>query len=69
MKHGKRNTVRLSFFIFMKESKNKLLKKVNINFMVVSTSIVYGLIKSKFVPSPLRFSGVQWLSGHQESAV
>ena len=68
-KNGKRNTVRFSFFIFMKELKNELLKNIKINFMVIFTSIVCTLFKSKFVSSPLRFSAVQWSREHQESAV
>ena len=68
-KNGKRNTLRFSFFIFMEELKNELLKQIKINFMVIFTSIVCTLFKSKFVPSLLRFSAVQWSRGHQESAV
>ena len=37
----------------MKELKNELLKKINTNFMAVSTSMVYALFKIKFVSSPL----------------
>ena len=36
--------------------------------MMNITSIVYTLFKSQFVPSPLKFSAVQWSRGHQESA-
>ena len=58
-----------SFFIFMKEWKNKLLKQIMINFMIIFTSMVYILFKRKFLSSPLRFSAVQWSRGHQASAV
>ena len=58
-KNVKRNTVRISFFIFTKEFKNELLKQIKINFMILFTSMIYMLFKSKFVPSPLRFSAVQ----------
>ena len=44
----------VSFFIFMKELKNELLKQIKINFMIIFTSIVCTLLKSKFVPGPLR---------------
>ena len=53
----------------MKELKNELLKNININFMVIFTSIACMLFKSKFVSSPQRFSAVQWSRGRQESAV
>ena len=55
-KNGKPNTVRFSFFIFMMELKNELLKQIKINFMIIFTSRIYTLFKSKFVSSPLRFS-------------
>ena len=54
------DSVRFSFFIFMKELKNKLLKQIEINSMVYLTSMVYSLFRSNFVSSPLRFSTVQW---------
>ena len=53
----------------MKELKNELLKNININFMVIFTSIACTLFKSKFVSSRQRFSAVQRSRGHQESAV
>ena len=68
-KNVKRNTVRISFFIFTKEFKIELLKQIKINFMILFTSMIYMLFKSKFVPSPLRFSAVQQSRGHQKSAV
>ena len=37
--------------------------------MVIFTSIVCTLFKSKFVSSPQRFSAVQWSRRHQESVV
>ena len=58
-----------SFFIFMMELKNELLKKIKTNFMVIFRSMVYTLFKSKLASSPLRFSAVQWSRGHQEFAV
>ena len=58
--NGKRNTVCLSFFVFIKGLKNELLKQININFMIIVTSMVYTFIESKFVWSPLRFPAVQW---------
>ena len=66
-KNEKRNTVHFSFFIFMMELKNELLKQININFMITVTSMIYKLFKTKFVSSPLTFSAVQWSCGHQES--
>ena len=57
------------FFVFMKELKNKLFKKIKINFMFFFISMVYTLLKRKFGSSPLRFSAVQWSDGYQESAV
>ena len=39
----------------MKELKNELLKNIKINFMVIFTSIVCTLFKSKFVSSPRVF--------------
>ena len=68
-KNWKQNTVRFLFFVFMKELKNKLIKQIKIDFMSIITSMVYSLFKSKFVPSPLRFSNVQWSSQQQESTV
>ena len=53
----------------MKELKNELLKYIKINFMVIFTSIVCTLFKSKFASSPQRFSAVQWSRGRKESAV
>ena len=53
------NTVPFSFFIFMMELKNELLKQIKINFMIIFKSMIYSLFKSKFVSSPLRFSAVQ----------
>ena len=58
-----------SFFIFTKELKNELLKNIKINIMVIFSSIVCTLFKSKFVSSPRRFSAVQWSCRDQESAV
>ena len=52
-KNGKRNTVRFSLFVFMKELKNELLKQIKINFLIIITSVFHN---SKFVSSPLRFS-------------
>ena len=40
------DSVYFSFFTFMKELKNKLLKNIKIKFMVIFTSIVYTLFKS-----------------------
>ena len=40
------------FFIFMKELKNELLKQIKIYFMIVFTSMIYTLFKSKVVSSP-----------------
>ena len=68
-KDRKRNKVRFSFFISMKELKSELIKNININFMVIFTSKLYTLFKSKFVLSPLKFSAVQWSREHQESSV
>ena len=53
----------------MKELKNELSEKIKINLMGIFTSMVYTLLKNKFVSSPLIFSAVQWSHGHQESAV
>ena len=57
-----------SFFIFMMELQNELLKQIKINFMIIFTSMIYTLFKSKFVSSPLRFSAVQQSRGHQVSS-
>ena len=62
-----KNEIHFSFFIFMKELKNQLLKMIN--FMVIFTSIFYTLFKSKFVSSPLRFLAIQWSGRHQEFVV
>ena len=59
-KDRKPNKVRFLFFILMKEFKSEFLKKININFMVIFTSMVS--------LSPLRFSAVIGSRGHQESA-
>ena len=59
IKNGKRNTVHFSFFIFMEELENELLKQIKINFMIVFTSMIYTLFKSMFVSSPLGLSAVQ----------
>ena len=48
-KNGKRNTVRFSFFVFIKELKNELFKNIKINIMVIFTSIVCTLFKRKIV--------------------
>ena len=66
---GKRNTVRFSFFIFIRELKNKLLENIKINIMIIFTSIVCTLFKNKFVSSPRRFSAVKGSRGYQESGV
>ena len=58
IKNGKRNTVRFSLLIFMKELENELLKQIKVNFMIVFTSMIHTLFKSMFVSSPLRFSAV-----------
>ena len=63
-KNGKRNTVRFLFFIFMKELKNELPKKIEI-----FTSMIYKLFKCKFLSSLLIFSVVQSSHRHQESSV
>ena len=52
-KNGKRNTVRFSFFILIKKLKNELLKQIKNNFMIIVTSIVYTLFKSRFVEQTL----------------
>ena len=44
-------------------------KRSRLTLCFFFTSMVYTLFKSKFASSPLRFSIVQWLCGHQESAV
>ena len=69
IKNGKRNKIQYSFFIFMKKLKKELLKKIKINFMVIFTSIVYTVFRSKFVSSTLGFPAVQWSQRHQESVV
>ena len=46
IKNGKQNTVCFSFFIFMKELKNELLKQIKINFMInlmINFMIKYGI--------------------------
>ena len=53
----------------MKKLKKELSKKIKINFILIFTSTIYTLFKSKFVSSPLKFSAVQWSLRHQESAV
>ena len=53
----------------MKELKNDLLENVEINVMVTCTSMVYTLLNSSIVSSPLTFPAVQWLRGHEETAV
>ena len=68
-KDGKQNTVCFSFFILTKKLKNELIKQIKINFMITITSMVYTLFMIQYVPSPLRFSAVQWSRGHQEFAV
>ena len=50
--HKKWKTKYNSFFIFMKELKNKLLKQI------VFTGMIYTLCKSKVMSSPPRFSVV-----------
>ena len=67
--NGKRNTFRFSFFIFMKELENELVKQTKINFMIISTSLIYRLFKTKFVSSLLRFPSVQESHGHKKSTV
>ena len=52
----------------MEELKNELIKKIKINFMAIFTSMLYTLLKSKFVSSPPRVSTVQWSREHQEYA-
>ena len=47
------------FFICMKELKNELLTQIKINFIIIFTSMIYTLFKSKFVSSLLRFPAVQ----------
>ena len=49
--------------------KLKYLNNIKINFLIIVTSMVYPLFKSKFVSSPRKFSAVQGSRGHQESAV
>ena len=69
IKNGKQNTVHFSLFIFMKELKKELLKNIKINFMVIFTSIVCTLFKSKFVssPCPWWFSDVQWYTKNTDT--
>ena len=46
IKNGKQNTVCFSFFIFMKELKNELLKQIKINFVInfmINFMIKYGI--------------------------
>ena len=69
IKNGQRNTVRFSFFIFMNELKNELLKNIIINIVVIFTSKICTLFKSEFVSSLRRFSVVQWSFRHNESSV
>ena len=45
-----------SFVIFMKELKNKVLKNIKINYMIIFTSMVYTLFKSKFVSMSTKIS-------------
>ena len=49
-----------SFFVFQFREglKNELFKKTKINIMVIFTSMVYTLLKSKFVSRSLKFSAV-----------
>ena len=62
-----------SFFVFHFhegiEKRITVLKKIKINFMIIFTSIVCTLFKSKFISHPEKFSAVQWSCGHQKSAV
>ena len=67
-KNGKQNTVHLVFH-FHEGIENELLKNIKINVMVIFTSIIYMLFKSKFVSSPRTFSVVQLSRGHEKSAV
>ena len=53
----------------MKELNNELLKQIKINFLIIFTSMIYTLFKSRFVSSPLRFYAVKWSRGDQASAV
>ena len=64
------NKIHFWFLVFhFHEGIEKLIPyKTKINFMVIFTSMVYTLFKSKFVSSHLRFSAVQWSWGHQETA-
>ena len=56
-KNRKQNKVHFSYFI-LKELGNELIKNIKINFVVIFTSMVYTLFKSKFMSSPLRFFAV-----------
>ena len=58
----------------MKELKNELLENYgikiqNIKIMVIFTSIVRTLFKSKIVSNPRKVSAVQWSRRHLKSAV
>ena len=44
----------------MMELEKELLKQIKINLIIIFTSMIYTLLKSKFVSSPLRFSAVQY---------
>ena len=43
----------------MMELKNELLKQMKIGIMIIFTSMICMLFKSKFVSSPLRFTAEQ----------
>ena len=68
--HKKWKTKNSSFFVFhfheKIEKKNDLRSRLTL--WLFSQVWMYMLFTSKFVSSPLRFSAVQWSSGHQESA-
>ena len=61
----------ISFFVFhFHEGIGKrIVKQTKINFMIISTSLIYRLFKTKFVSSLLRFPSVQESHGHKASAV
>ena len=55
-KNGKRNTASFQFLNFMKELKNKLPKKIKINFMVIFASMTYTFSKASSCQTTWYFS-------------
>ena len=55
------------YFRYLCTRKTNYLKRIKINFIAISTNMVYELFKGKFVSSPLKFFAGKWSREHQFS--